>query len=94
MADRKVVRLYALDGVRGLVERRRRWNGVTVSVYNARQAGLDEDGGCWYTMCDEHDACCGHQTLRDARVMAAEPETWCEDCGDEICNRLQEGAEA
>lgn len=82
--NRKVVRLYALDGVAGLVERRRRSNGVQVGVYNARQAGLDqESGACWYSVCEEHGTLVAHQTLKLAKYHAVTPEEWCEGCGDQ-----------
>lgn len=79
---RKVVRLYVLDGVAGLVERRRRATGVQVGVYNAQQARLDEEGGAWYCICEAHGSCLAHRSLKMARYHAVTPEEWCESCGD------------
>ena len=77
---RKVVRLYVLDGVAGLVERRRRSNGVQVGVYNAQQARLDEDSGAWYCICEDHGTLLAHRSLKLARHHAVTPEEWCESC--------------
>lgn len=72
---------YSVDGYAGCVERRKRSNGVVVSVLNAEQADLCTEGGCnWYTYCDEHGILIGHRTLRLAEAHAVVPEEWCAGC--------------
>lgn len=51
-----------------------------VGVYNGDQAGMDTDGGAWSTVCEDHGSVCSHATLRLARLGAARPTEWCEDC--------------
>lgn len=60
--------------------RRSRSTGTVVGIYNAREAHLDEGGGAWVTVCEQHGAVCNHETLRLARDHAADPSGWCEDC--------------
>jgi hypothetical protein len=59
-----------------------RQTGRAITVGHADDLGLDADGGAtrWYTICDDHDQCVGHETLELARSWASEPMTWCEVC--------------
>lgn len=79
---------YALDGVPGLVQRRKaRSTGAIIGVYHAEQAGLDEcrsavdpKGLPWATVCETHDHAVNHRSLQEAKGHACEPEFWCEGC--------------
>lgn len=72
---------YALDGVAGLVQRRKAHStGTTISIYNNEQADLDTEGGPWSTVCEDHGTIIAHTTITLAKDMASCPEEWCEDC--------------
>ena len=57
-----------------------RSTGALVLVLDGDPAGLDTDGGRWYTLCDDHGFLCNHDTLALAKSWASCPEMFCEDC--------------
>jgi hypothetical protein len=74
-------RTYCAHGDAGCVERRRcRATSTMVSIYHAAQAGLDESGGSWVTVCEDHGSLCNHPTLELARRHRADPWGWCDEC--------------
>lgn len=81
MAQRNV-KQYGFNGLAGCVQQRRaRQTGTLVGVYHAIQAGIDSDPAVpWFTVCEIHNNCVGHPSLRLAKDHAADPEGWCEDC--------------
>jgi hypothetical protein len=63
------------------VTRRSRQTGHLVTVGHYEDVGLEGDANCvWYTICDEHAECVGHDTYRLARDHAPYPIYWCEQC--------------
>lgn len=67
--------------IAGLREQRRnRETGTTVSLYNAREAGLDPDGGDWVTVCEDHGNLVNHQTRKMGSYQMADPAGWCYAC--------------
>lgn len=66
------------------VTRKSRATGYEVTVGHAHDVGLEYERGyvVWYTICEAHAECCGHDTYRTARWMAADPTAWCETCAD------------
>jgi hypothetical protein len=77
-----MTRQYVAGGRAGCVQlQKTRENGMRVGVYNNRQAGLDEDGGAWSTVCETHGTCVAHDTLKHALEWAPVPARWCEACG-------------
>lgn len=67
------------------VTRRCRLTGNQVTVGHANDVGLEYEKGylVWYTICEQHSECCGHESYRMARWMAADPTAWCETCAAE-----------
>ena len=62
--------------------RRAQQTGRMVGVYRADEAGMESDPASpWATVCEEHNTLVCHSTRRLALSWAAEPMTWCEDCG-------------
>lgn len=53
---------------------------TTIVVVRNDAAGLDEAGGRYSTICDEHGTCIAHTTLALATYHAAAPLGWCETC--------------
>ena len=79
---KEVKRQYAFNGLAGcVIQHRSRLTGLLVGVYHAAQANLDESGGPWVTVCEEHSCCVNHGNLTLARSHAADPAGWCEVCG-------------
>ena len=67
----------------GLYRRQRsRVTGTTVGVYDARRAGLDDAGGAWAVVCEDHGEIVNVGTLRAAKACAPLAE-WCEMCHGE-----------
>lgn len=67
--------------VAGLVQSRRaRLTGTIVNIYRAKDAGLDDEGGAWVTVCEYHAQLSNHGTLETARYFAPYPDNWCSDC--------------
>lgn len=60
-------------------EAKSRITGTTIIVGRADALGLDEDGGAWVTICQDHGSICNHWTLALARAHAPGGE-WCDDC--------------
>lgn len=58
-----------------------------VGVYDAKLAGIEEDGG-WATVCEEHATCVVHDTRELAMWHASDPKGWCEACRGHECNDL------
>lgn len=54
--------------------------GTTIVVVQNVDAGLDDAGGRYSTICDEHSTCIAHTTLALATYHAAAPLGWCETC--------------
>lgn len=57
-----------------------RSTGTLVVVVRNDEAMLDEAGGAYSTICDDHGEVIAHETLRLARYHASAPEQWCEVC--------------
>lgn len=79
-----------------------RETGTLVVVVSADDFGLDPgiDGETkWYTICDDHDQCVGHETLATAKYHSSNPIGWCEVCngtdpGDHLATvTLDDGTE-
>lgn len=64
----------------GCRQMRRTRQGAVVGIYNAREAHLDEAGGAWATICEDHGVVVNHDTLALARWHASDPIGWCEEC--------------
>lgn len=62
--------------------RRNRETGTMITVGNAEQDAWDQDGGPWYTLCEDHGEIVNHPTIALARSHAAAPTGWCETCRD------------
>lgn len=66
------------------VTRKARSTGTQVTVCTAEDAGAGFDGETeglrWYTVCDTHGYCVGHETKKLALSWASSPEGWCEEC--------------
>lgn len=73
---------YSQDGYLGRVQsHRNRETGTQVSVYQAAQAGIEDDPATpWATVCEDHGSAVCHYTLAEARGHAANPSGWCEAC--------------
>lgn len=72
---------YEFNGLAGcVVQRKNRITGLLVGLYNAGQAGMDEESGKWATVCEAHSTICNHETLAAARSHFADPTMWCEEC--------------
>lgn len=64
----------------GVVEsKKRRYTGTVVTIYKAKEAGLDPEGGKWVGCCEEHGQVCMFETLRQARRHAPLAD-WCSVC--------------
>lgn len=78
-----MTKTYSFNDFAGCVSiKRSRQTGTLVGVYNAEQAGLDNDDGRapWSTVCEKHGTIICHSTLSLAKGHAADPKGWCEDC--------------
>lgn len=75
---------YDHNGLAGcFAQRRSRQTGILIGIYKARQAGLDESGGPWATVCEVHGTIINHRNLAYAQRHAADPLGWCETCREE-----------
>lgn len=65
-----------------ITTRKNRQTGTHVTVIHADDTGLELEPGAvvWYTICEEHNQCVGHETKALATSWASEPLTWCEVC--------------
>lgn len=71
---------YHLDGIAGLVERKRnRSTGLTMELYAADQTDIDVNGDRWAVVCETHGSIVGAPNLTLARQSMAYP-MWCEAC--------------
>jgi len=78
---RRKPRTYHHAGHAGCVSiKRAQETGTHVGIYNAKQAGLDPEGGDWVVICEVHHTVLNCQTLQGARDMAPVPTEWCEWC--------------
>jgi hypothetical protein len=74
------VKERSFDGEAGcVVKAQNKVTRTVIAVYNAEQAGLDSDG-TWVTTCEEHKVMIGNRTLRLAKMSAAYPWAWCDEC--------------
>lgn len=74
-------RTYNEHGLAGCVQRNRsKRTGFMVGVYNAEQAGLDQEGGAWVVMCEEHGSVINFPSITKARSWAPCSDEWCEEC--------------
>ena len=64
----------------GCRQLRRTRQGAVVGVYHAGEAHLDDAGGSWVTVCEDHGVVVNHATLALARWHASDPIGWCEEC--------------
>jgi len=73
---------YSLNGYLGLVETGKcRQTGTRTSVYNADQAGIDDDAEYkWATVCEDHGTLILHESVSGAIRFRAYPTNWCEEC--------------
>ena len=79
--SRRVTRQYALNGVAGLVERRKtRQTGTVVEIYRVDQTDFDGGGEPWAVVCAAHGSIIGCSTLSLAKDQASDPNGWCEQC--------------
>lgn len=53
--------------------------GVWYGLYKAREAGLDEAGGKWATVCEKHNTVCNFRSKRLAMRHLPSGD-WCEEC--------------
>lgn len=75
--------MTTLPAYAGLVAyRRSRQTGTHVGVYQAQEAGIEEDpaAGRWATVCEEHGGVVLHPTRRLAMSHAPFPLDWCPTC--------------
>jgi hypothetical protein len=83
--DPKVVaiREYLAETKDAAITRRCRLTGTKITVCTAEDAGAGHDGETeglpWYTVCETHSTCVGHETKTLALSHAAMP-AWCEEC--------------
>lgn len=56
--------------------------GTTVTLYDAREAGLDPSEGRWRTVCEDHGSMVTYSTKSNAAAHLSRPEEWCEGCRD------------
>jgi len=71
---------YSDGGFAGRVESKKRRSGATVSIYHSVQAGMDDDGGRWTAICEDHSAIISTDTLKGVRSAASQSYEWCEGC--------------
>jgi hypothetical protein len=73
--------MSAVERYVGEIHRARsRRTGTLVIVLDTQHAvWLDDDGGRWVTLCDEHSTVCNHQTRKLAMRHAPDVD-WCEEC--------------
>lgn len=64
------------------VLRRARSTGTLVGLYRADLAGMDQSGGLWVTLCEEHGCLCNHETRPLADRHLPYPRNWCEQCSE------------
>lgn len=83
---------YSHNDLAGCVQQRRaQQTGTLVGVYHAAQAGLEDDPSLpWATVCEVHGNLVCHSTLALARWHAVDPQGWCEDCRNEVANKVME----
>ncbi len=66
-----------------IAQRKNRITGTTISVYKAGPGnGLDNSGGDWITVCENHGNLINHRTRKLAFWHATVPD-WCYNCGVE-----------
>lgn len=71
----------------GCLQRRKaRDSGAEVSIYRNADADMDDQGGPYSTVCEDHGTVVAHRTLRQARRQAAAPLDWCIDCLNQRLN--------
>lgn len=79
-SQRSKIRVAA-TGLAGLIERRKIRTGVTASVYDADEAGLDASDGRYVVVCEDHSMTLGGVTsLRLARARMTDTSEWCAHC--------------
>lgn len=79
-SQRSKIRI-AVTGIAGLIERRKTRAGVTASVYDADEAGLDASDGRYVVVCEDHSMSLGGVTsLRLARIRMTDTADWCATC--------------
>lgn len=76
------VKEYSAKGFAESVHIRRAQSTWTmVGVYHGLQSGIENNPETpWVTVCEKHSACVCHRTLAAAKLHAADPAGWCEDC--------------
>lgn len=76
------MKIYGYNDLAGCVQQRRaRSTGTMVGVYHGDQSGIESDPtDPWVTVCEAHHNLMCHPTLALAKLHAAEPRAWCEDC--------------
>ena len=87
---KKQPKTYRAHGFAGCVQKtKNRKTGHMVGVYNAEQAGFDQDGGPWAVICEKHDFLVNFTTLKMARSWASSPDVFCDVCREEHPDDLQ-----
>jgi hypothetical protein len=77
-AKKVVTKRYNFAGRPGCVRiRKNKCTGADIGLYNARQAGLTEDG--WVLVCERHQAKSIHSTFRMTLQYLVDP-IWCAEC--------------
>lgn len=56
--------------------------GALVGVYNANQAGMDDDEP-WMTVCEDHSTIVSSRTMALAKLSALDTSEFCEECRGE-----------
>lgn len=94
-----------LEGKRQRIRDAQQWAGyrsaafarsthTLVVVVDGYEHGLEDPamgGPRWFTICDDHGRCVGHDTLALAKFHAVAPEEWCGVCrGDEVTDDGEE----
>jgi hypothetical protein len=64
--------------------RRNHWTKGYNVLYDANQQYLDDAGGRWITVCEEHGELMNHETLATARRFLPHSLNWCQSCRDLI----------
>ena len=74
-----------------------RSTGTLVTLVDAYEAGYEtpipgaphsQQPPRWYTVCEDHDSCVGHDTQSVARSWLSAPEQWCELCQEDRQRKL------
>jgi hypothetical protein len=72
---------------KGVIQRKRsRRYGVWFSVLEAKKAGLDDDGGTYVTMCEDHGTVCYYDNLDEAKKIAP-TLLWCDRCQEDTSGK-------